>query len=141
LVDEFIEDRKLIVYTEGRNKPRAEYRSERNGVFEQGKLIVLIDEGSASASEILSGAVQDWDRGMVIGRRSFGKGLVQEPYSLKDGSALRLTVSRYYTPSGRCIQKDYTDKVKYDHDLIDRYQNGELESNTKSILHLTIPKD
>jgi|688.fasta_scaffold21403_5 carboxyl-terminal processing protease len=137
LVDEFIEDRKLIVYTEGRNKPRAEYRSERNGVFEQGKLIVLIDEGSASASEILSGAVQDWDRGMVIGRRSFGKGLVQEPYSLKDGSALRLTVSRYYTPSGRCIQKDYTDKVKYDHDLIDRYQNGELESNTKSIFDST----
>jgi carboxyl-terminal processing protease len=112
LVDELLEDHKLIVYTQGRSKPRAEYSSERVGVFEQGKLVVLLDEGSASASEIVGGAVQDWDRGMVIGRRSFGKGLVQEPYELSDGSAIRLTVSRYYTPSGRCIQKDYSDKEK-----------------------------
>lgn len=127
LVDEFLDEPKLIVYTQGRSKPRAEYSSSREGVFETGKLIVLIDEGSASASEIVSGAVQDWDRGMVIGRRSFGKGLVQEPFELGDGSALRLTVSRYYTPSGRCIQKDYTDKEKYEHDLYDRFANGELE--------------
>ncbi len=127
LVDEFLDDPKLIVYTQGRSKPRSDYSSSKKGVFETGKLIVLIDEGSASASEIVSGAVQDWDRGMVIGRRSFGKGLVQEPFELGDGSALRLTVSRYYTPSGRCIQKDYTDKEKYDHDLYERYANGELE--------------
>jgi carboxyl-terminal processing protease len=127
LVDEFLDQPKLIVYTQGRTKQRADYSSDRQGVFESGKLIVLIDEGSASASEIVSGAIQDWDRGMVIGRRSFGKGLVQEPYELSDGSALRLTVSRYYTPSGRCIQKDYTDKDKYDHDLYERYANGELE--------------
>ncbi len=127
LADEFLEDSKLIVYTQGRAKPRTEYSAERKGVFEKGKLVVLIDEGSASASEIVSGAIQDWDRGMVIGRRSFGKGLVQEPYELSDGSALRLTVSRYYTPSGRCIQKDYSDKDKYDHDLYERYANGELE--------------
>ncbi len=127
LVDEFLDQPKLIVYTQGRTKQRADYSSDRQGVFEKGKLIVLIDEGSASASEIVSGAIQDWDRGMVIGRRSFGKGLVQEPYELSDGSALRLTVSRYYTPSGRCIQKDYTDKDKYDHDLYERYANGELE--------------
>lgn len=139
LVDEFLDDPKLIVYTQGRTKPRAEYSSSKKGVFEKGKLIVLIDEGSASASEIVSGAVQDWDRGMVIGRRSFGKGLVQEPFELGDGSALRLTVSRYYTPSGRCIQKDYTDKEKYDHDLYDRYANGELEGQGSQTIFDTTP--
>ena len=138
LADEFLEDAKLIVYTQGRSKPRTEYSAERKGVFEKGKLVVLIDEGSASASEIVSGAIQDWDRGMVIGRRSFGKGLVQEPYELSDGSALRLTVSRYYTPSGRCIQKDYSDKDKYDHELYERYANGELESEgTQTIFDST----
>lgn len=137
LTDELLEDYKLIVYTEGRSKPRADYKSERPGVFEKGKLIVLIDEGSASASEIVSGAVQDWDRGLIIGRRSFGKGLVQEPYGLSDGSAIRLTVSRYYTPSGRCIQKDYTDKVGYEHDLMSRFENGELEGNSDVIFDST----
>jgi len=127
LTDELLDDYKLIVYTEGRSKPRSDYRSEHAGVFETGKLVVLIDEGSASASEIVSGAIQDWDRGLIIGRRSFGKGLVQEPYGLSDGSAIRLTVSRYYTPSGRCIQKDYSDKVGYEHDLMSRFENGELE--------------
>jgi carboxyl-terminal processing protease len=139
LVDELLEDHKLIVYTQGRSKPRAEYSSERVGVFEQGKLVVLLDEGSASASEIVGGAVQDWDRGMVIGRRSFGKGLVQEPYELSDGSAIRLTVSRYYTPSGRCIQKDYTDKLKYEHDLMDRFENGELENDGRMAIFDSTP--
>lgn len=139
LVDELLEDHKLIVYTQGRSKPRAEYSSERVGVFEQGKLVILLDEGSASASEIVGGAVQDWDRGMVIGRRSFGKGLVQEPYELSDGSAIRLTVSRYYTPSGRCIQKDYTDKEKYEHDLMDRFENGELENDGRAAIFDSTP--
>jgi carboxyl-terminal processing protease len=139
LVDELLEDHKLIVYTQGRSKPRAEYSSERVGVFEQGKLVILLDEGSASASEIVGGAVQDWDRGMVIGRRSFGKGLVQEPYELSDGSAIRLTVSRYYTPSGRCIQKDYTDKLKYEHDLMDRFENGELENDGRMAIFDSTP--
>ncbi len=139
LADEFLEDAKLIVYTQGRSKPRTEYSAERKGVFEKGKFVVLIDEGSASASEIVSGAIQDWDRGMVIGRRSFGKGLVQEPYELSDGSALRLTVSRYYTPSGRCIQKDYSDKDKYDHELYERYANGELETEGSQTIFDSTP--
>ncbi len=129
LTDELLDDYKLIVYTEGRSKPRSDYRSEQAGVFEQGSLVVLIDEGSASASEIVSGAIQDWDRGLIIGRRSFGKGLVQEPFGLSDGSAVRLTVSRYYTPSGRCIQKDYTDKSDYEHDVLRRFETGELEGS------------
>lgn len=137
LADEFLDDKKLVVYTEGRNKPRADYRSEREGVFETGKLILILDEGSASASEILAGAIQDWDRGMIVGRRSFGKGLVQEPYELSDGSAIRLTVSRYYTPSGRCIQKDYTDKAAYEADLMRRYENGELETGKPAIADST----
>ncbi len=139
IADELLDNKKLIVYTEGRTKPRAESLASNTGVFEQGKLIVLIDEGSASASEIVSGAVQDWDRGIIIGRRSFGKGLVQEPYELKDGSAMRLTVSRYYTPSGRCIQKDYKNGKDYDHDLIDRYTNGELENQEKTMIFDSTP--
>ncbi len=134
LADEFLDDKKLIVYTQGRNKPRAQYEADRKGVFEKGNLVILIDEGSASASEILSGAIQDWDRGIIVGRRSFGKGLVQEPYELSDGSALRLTVSRYYTPSGRCIQKDYSNSENYEHDLLSRYENGELEDGTKRVI-------
>jgi carboxyl-terminal processing protease len=139
IADELLDNKKLIVYTEGRTKPRTESFASKKGVFEQGKLIVLIDEGTASASEIVSGAVQDWDRGIIVGRRSFGKGLVQEPYELKDGSAIRLTVSRYYTPSGRCIQKDYKNGKDYNHDLIDRYTNGELESEEKTTIFDSTP--
>jgi carboxyl-terminal processing protease len=109
LADEFLDGNKLITYTEGRTKPREEFKASRMGRFEQGKLLVLIDEGSASASEIIAGSVQDWDRGLLIGRRSFGKGTVQEQFDLKGGAGLRLTVARYYTPSGRCIQKPYDD--------------------------------
>ena len=101
-------------------------RSTGRPFFKVGKLSVLIDEGSASASEILAGAIQDWDRGVIVGRRSFGKGLVQEQYNLQDGSALRLTVARYFTPSGRSIQKSYDDKAAYDKDVANRYQSGEL---------------
>jgi carboxyl-terminal processing protease len=134
MVDQVLDDRKLIVYTEGRNQPRIEYKAEKSGLFEQGKLVVLIDEGSASASEIFAGAVQDNDRGIIIGRRSFGKGLVQEPFELKDGTGLRLTVSRYYTPAGRCIQKPY-DKgaTEYEHEIANRFENGELENETQHI--------
>lgn len=132
IADEFLNDKKLIVYTEGRTQRRVEYRAENPGSFEAGKLIILIDEGSASASEIVSGAVQDWDRGVILGRRSFGKGLVQEPFQLSDGSAVRLTVSRYYTPAGRCIQKDYTEGVEaYEHEISNRYEYGEVSDETK----------
>lgn len=136
LTDELLGGRKLIVYTQGRTKHRQEYETERPGIFESGQLVVLIDEGSASASEIVSGAIQDWDRGLIIGRRSFGKGLVQEPFELSDGSALRLTVSRYYTPSGRCIQKSYND---YSHDLRKRIESGELESENMEMIFDSTP--
>ncbi|RXK85426.1 S41 family peptidase [Filimonas effusa] len=127
IADEFLSDDKLIVYTQGAKAPRMEYRCKRPGLFETGKLTVLIDETSASASEILSGALQDWDRATIIGRRSFGKGLVQQPFQLSDGSGLRLTIARYYTPLGRNIQKPYNKgKEKYEEDLIDRLHNGEL---------------
>lgn len=127
LADEFLSKNKLIVYTEGRSYPRENYNSTSAGSFEKGKLVVLIDEGSASASEIVSGAIQDWDRGLVIGRRSFGKGLVQKPFSLPDGSAIRLTISRYYTPSGRSIQKPYEEGLEaYYNDLNERFKHGEF---------------
>ncbi|MFI5222384.1 MAG: S41 family peptidase [Bacteroidia bacterium] len=132
IADEFLDDKKIIVYTEGRRQGRIDYKGAKEGKFETGKLILLIDEGSASASEILSGAVQDWDRGIVIGRRSFGKGLVQEPFEFRDGSALRLTVARYYTPSGRCIQKTYKDGYsEYEHEVYKRFEDGELQDSTK----------
>lgn len=127
IADEFLSDDKLIVYTEGKNVKRREYRCKRPGLFEEGELAVLVDEFSASASEVLAGALQDWDRATIIGRRSFGKGLVQEQYTLSDGSAIRLTVARYYTPAGRSIQRSYEKGKKvYMEDLIERYNNGEM---------------
>ncbi|MBO7227715.1 MAG: S41 family peptidase [Bacteroidales bacterium] len=117
VADMFLPKDQLIVYTEGRNSPRSENYSTSGGVFEKGALVVMIDESSASASEILAGAVQDNDRGTIVGRRSFGKGLVQEQFEMRDGSAIRLTIARYYTPSGRCIQRPYdkgTDEYYYD---------------------------
>lgn len=131
MCDEFISGDRLLVYTEGRSFPRDERRAnpEKKGIFEKGRLVVLIDESSASASEILSGAVQDWDRGLIIGRRSFGKGLVQRPVRLPDGSMVRLTVQKYFTPSGRCIQKSYEDGLaEYEKDKEKRFKNGELFS-------------
>ncbi len=127
LADEFLKDGEMIVYTEGLKSPRQDWRATSKGEFENGRVVIMIDEGSASASEILTGAIQDWDRGVVVGRRSFGKGLVQRPLSLPDGSAMRLTIARYYTPTGRLIQKSYEGGIDaYNHDLIDRYNNGEL---------------
>lgn len=126
LADEFLSEGKCIVYTEGLHSPRQESDATSKGSFEKGKLIVLIDEYSASASEILAGAVQDWDRGLIIGRRSFGKGLVQRPIPLPDGSSLKLTVSRYFTPSGRFIQKPYENAENYSNELIYRYNRGEM---------------
>lgn len=129
IADEFIDGRKLLVYTQGRQYRRKEYKSSRRGLFEEGELAILIDEGSASASEIVAGAIQDWDRGAIVGRRSFGKGLVQEQYELSQGSALRLTVARYYTPTGRCIQKSYEEgEDAYHKELADRFEQGELQS-------------
>lgn len=127
IADEFLDGDKLITYTEGTHFPKKEYRCKRNGLFETGKLVVLADEGSASASEILIGALQDWNRATIVGRRTFGKGLVQEQYDLSDGSALRLTISRYYTPVGRSIQRPYSSGEKaYYEEIIQRYHNGEI---------------
>jgi len=127
IADEFLPEGELIVFTMGKSKPRQDIRATADGEFETGELVILIDEWSASASEILAGAVQDNDRGTIIGRRSFGKGLVQEPVMFRDGSGMRLTIARYYTPTGRSIQKPYNQGVdKYYEDLGDRYMHGEF---------------
>ncbi|MBI1288319.1 MAG: PDZ domain-containing protein [Flavobacteriales bacterium] len=129
LSDEFLSDKELIVYTEGISSPKREHFATPRGKFEKGKLVVLIDEGSASASEIVSGAIQDHDRGLIVGRRSFGKGLVQRPFKLRDGSTLKLTTARYYTPSGRCIQRPYDEgNDEYRNEGKRRRDNGELFS-------------
>lgn len=127
MVNEFLDDEQLIVYTEGLNQSRAEAKANGRGEFKDMKLVVIMSQYSASASEIFAGAIQDWDRGLVLGRRSFGKGLVQRPFKFEDGSMMRLTVARYHTPSGRCIQKPYVkgDKKGYDADLLTRYNAGE----------------
>ena len=134
LADHFLSGNKEIVRTEGSKVPDRRYQARRFGLFEKGNLVVMIDGNSASASEIVSGAIQDWDRGVIVGRRSFGKGLVQQPFMLNDGSLIRLTVARYYTPTGRLIQKSYENGYEeYALDLINRYNNGEL-SSTDSIV-------
>lgn len=134
IASEFLPDNSLVVYTEGRTVPGRKYYSNGNAHFPVGKVAVLVDESTASAAEILSGALQDYDRGTIIGRRTFGKGLVQWPIDLPDGSMIRLTISKYYTPSGRCIQKPYEkgNKKEYNKDLINRYNKGEL-TNADSI--------
>ncbi len=130
MVNEFLPKERLIVYTEGRMSPREDYYSNGRGNVQQMPIVVLMDETSASASEIFAGAIQDNDRGTIIGRRSFGKGLVQQPFEFRDGSAMRLTVARYYTPAGRCIQKPYTKGKddEYEQDLLTRYEHGEFFS-------------
>lgn len=134
IASEFLPDNSLVVYTEGRTVPGRKFYSNGNAHFPVGKVAVLVDESTASAAEILSGALQDYDRGTIIGRRTFGKGLVQWPIDLPDGSMIRLTISKYYTPSGRCIQKPYEkgNKKEYNKDLINRYNKGEL-TNADSI--------
>ena len=127
IADEFLDDDKLITYTEGKHTPIKEYRCIREGIFEKGKLVVLANENTASASEVLIGALQDWDRAIIVGRRTFGKGLVQEQFELSDGSGVRLTVARYYTPLGRSIQKSYGNGgMAYHNEVINRFREGEL---------------
>lgn len=126
MANDFLQAGQQIVYTEGDKSPYSEFNAEGMGQFQEGRLVVLIDEYSASAAEIVTGAVQDWDRGIVVGRRSFGKGLVQRPIPLPDGAMIRLTVARYHTPSGRCIQKPYGEDIDYRKDLLNRLNSGEL---------------
>ena len=127
IVDEFLDEDKLIVYTKGDKQDKYEYRCKRPGSFENGRVAILVDEGSASASEVVAGALQDWDRATIIGRRSFGKGLVQEQYELSNGAALRLTVARYYTPTGRSIQKPYgKGRDAYYDEVLERFHSGEM---------------
>jgi len=134
IADEFLDNDKMIVYTQGSKVPKSEYRCSRDGVFEKGRLTVLVDETSASASEILSGALQDWDRATIIGRRTFGKGLVQQQFPLTDGGALRLTIARYYTPLGRNIQKPYNKGIdNYEDELMERFHDGEVVHGDTSV--------
>lgn len=140
IADEFLLKGNLIVYTEGRARPREEYFATEKGTLQDIDVIVLIDEGSASASEIVAGALQDNDRGTIMGRRSFGKGLVQEQTGWPDGSATRLTIARYYTPTGRCIQRPYDNgNDDYHKQLTDRFENGELEDSSTIVLQDSIP--
>ncbi len=130
MIDDFIEGEKLLVYTKGNRSVYTEYNTGERKKFERGRVIILVDEGSASASEIFAGAIQDYDRGVIMGRRTYGKGLVQEQYSLEDGAALRLTIAKYYIPSGRSIQRSFEDgKEAYRHDILERYESGELTGN------------
>lgn len=130
IVNEFMSEGQLIVYTEGKAFPRRDVYTNGTGTCKDAPIVVLTDEFSASASEIFSGAIQDNDRGLIVGRRTYGKGLVQSPVRLSDGSEFRLTIARYYTPSGRCIQKDYIpgESADYDQDLYNRFIHGEFDS-------------
>lgn len=135
LADLFLDSDKLIVYTEGRSQPRQDFNADEKGDFEKGKIVVMIDGSSASASEIVSGAIQDWDRGVLVGRRTYGKGLVQKGYGLPDNSAVRLTMAHYYIPSGRSIQRPYkSGSMKYAEDFIERFESGELFDASKMVL-------
>ncbi|WP_315821765.1 S41 family peptidase [Paraflavitalea speifideaquila] len=136
IVDEFLDDNKLIVYTQGDKQKRQDFTCKRPGLLEQGKVILLVDENSASASEVVAGALQDWDRATIIGRRTFGKGLVQEQYDLANGAALRLTIARYYTPLGRNIQKPYNKgRAAYNDEVAERFHNGEMLKGDTSTNH------
>lgn len=137
IADDFLDGDKLIVYTVGVHSPKVEYRCRRDGLFEKGKLVLLTDEGTASASEVLTGALQDWERATVIGRRTFGKGLVQQPFELTDGSSLHLTIARYYTPTGRSIQKPYDNSGHndYNEEVMKRFHDGEVLHGDTSTRH------
>jgi carboxyl-terminal processing protease len=140
IADDLLEGNKLIVFTKGIHTPKTEYKTGDKGAFEKGRLAILVDESSASASEILAGAIQDWDRGVIIGRRTFGKGLVQEQYDLPDGAALRLTVAKYYTPSGRCIQRSFAKgREEYMQEYEKRFESGELTGKDNTTLADTTP--
>jgi carboxyl-terminal processing protease len=144
LADQFLGEKKMIVYTKGMSSPKSEYFSSSKGIFKKGRIAILINEGTASASEIVSGAIQDWDKGILVGRRSYGKGLVQRPFNLMDGSLIRLTIARYYTPTGRLIQKPYDHGyAEYSNDIMKRINHGEMFSEDSihfadSLKHLTL---